>query len=323
MSDWRRFERERNGKVEFWEIRQEGIRCFLGWGTSPGRGRASTSTLTSEQHAREHLESKVKERLRKGFAEVEGSPGPVEDPDALVVDAYVERGTSPATGLAPPVYAPVPGLDDVVCEEPRGKGSAFAHYRYLVLSDHGRRAICMSVLASSHREDLVRPFLEFLVTVRALPFDGNSHHKLTLPRPVGPFSHALLCSPALGCAARAMPAIAPRVASAFPIYDCEIGDQDAAVLVDARIVGHGCIPRTDWDRAPRPVCDLRFPTSRRELEFKVYEVDELRRRVAGLAKAEPGDWLEVRSFRGTVLRLTPDDAGTTTTEDAQRFLYSG
>ncbi len=40
------------------------------------------------------------------------------------------------------------------------------------------------------------------------------------------------------------------MASAFPIFDCEIGDAGTEVLVDARIRGHGLLPYTRWERVP-------------------------------------------------------------------------
>lgn len=324
MTDWRRFERGEGGEREYWQIRQEGIRCFLGWGREGGRHTGSTTVAGDEQHARAHAAKKIRERLRKGFVEVPGPPAPGGDPDALVVDTIADAQTKPAFGLARPRYLPVDGFADVVCHAsvwPDSPRMSFHHY--LVLSDHGRRAVGFNVRESSHRAVLVAAFLETIAARRDLAFDGLSHHKIALDRPAGPFSHALVCSPALGGAAAAYPAISARVATAFPIHDCEIGDADTESFVDARIHGHGSLPYADWDREPRPVLDLRYdiqgPRPVRDGAFKVYPGYRLDGFLGDLAEAAPGSWLELRNFRGVVRRITaPDLPG-----DLDRFLTGG
>ncbi|MFJ3337997.1 hypothetical protein [Streptomyces sp. NPDC086766] len=104
------------------------------------------------------------------------------------------------------------------------------------------------------------------------------------------------------------------MATAFPIFDCEIGDEDAEVLVDARIRGHAALPHSDWRRAPHPVVDLRFdvqpsfysPTR----TFKVFRSADLEVLMKALPQASPQSWMEVRSFRGDVKRLEPGSAPT-------------
>lgn len=96
---------------------------------------------------------------------------------------------------------------------------------------------------------------------------------------------------------------------AFPIFDCEIGDADTEVLVDARIRGHDHMPYTDWNREPRPVIDLRFDVhpSRFGVErtFKVYGLAELERLLQVLPGAAADSWVEIRSYRGDIMRLNP------------------
>lgn len=184
-------------------------------------------------------------------------------------------------------------------------------YQYLVLGDAGRSAIKFNVHETAHDQTAVAAFLDFLMTVRDLPFDGRSHAKLPLPKPAGPFIHALLCSPALAQMAEAYPAISPRVAGAFPIYDCEIGDDEPEVLVDARINGRGSLNHAEWARSPRPVVDLRFEVQARRLmrekTFKVYDQKQLDRLLSELSGAAADSFVELRSYRGDVLRLTPAD----------------
>jgi predicted DNA-binding WGR domain protein len=326
MAQWRRFERTEGGTDEFWQIRQEGIRCFIRWGQAGSRpGGSTTVTMLDEDHAQRHVAKKIKERIGKGFVEVAGAPGPTGTPDALVVATIADAGDKPAHGLTRPEYLPVDGFPDVVCHAyvyPKSPGTGF--YHYLVLRDEGRSAVGFNVRESSHRLDVVAAFLELVVPNRDLPFDGRSHHKLALPLPVGPFSHALLCSPALGRAAIAYPPIAPRVATAFPIYDCEIGDNDPEVLLDARIHGHGSLPYSDWARQSHPVVDLRFDIQARRHErdktFKVYQPSRLQQLLHSLGDATPDSWLEIRSFRGDVKRVTRTDLAAATTEDLNRFI---
>lgn len=326
MTGWRRFERDRDGVVEFHHLRVEGIRCFISWGrVDTGRGRATTSVLLDADEARRHAEKKVRELLRKGYVEVAAPQIPAGDPDALVVETIADAGTKPEHGLPRPEYRPVDGFTDVVCHARLfAKSPGVGFYHYLVLRDSGRSALAFNVRETSHDPEAVRAFLELVVTVRDLPFDGRSHHKLALPRPAGAFSHALLCSPALGQAAAAHRAIADRVASAFPIYDCEIGDADPEVLVDARISGRGALNYADWARAPQPVVDLRFDVRARrrdrDLAFKVYQRTHLDGLLRSLVDADADSWLEIRSFRGDVRRLTPGELTATTGEDVGRFL---
>jgi predicted DNA-binding WGR domain protein len=321
MEPWRRFERTRGGTREFWQIRREGIRCFISWGRDGGRGNATTVALDDDDHARRHAEKKIREKVGDGYVEVAAAPAPAGDTAALVVDTIADARHKPAHGLPRPEYLPVEGFPDVVCHAQVYAASPNrGFYHYLVLRDAGRSAIAVNVGESSHRPASVAALLELLVTVRDLPFDGSSHHKLPLPRPAGPFSHALLCSPALGRAAAAYPSIASRVALAFPIHDCEIGDADPEVFVDARTRGHGSLRFADWDRQPQPVVDLRYDIHagrrHRNATFKVFQRSNLDRLLAILGGAGPESWLEIRSFRGDVTRLTPATAGA----DIDRFL---
>lgn len=267
MARWRRFERcdVRGGAAEFREIRLEGIRCRLRWSTGKDKVRATTSTFDDEERARRAEARKTTEWIRKGFVEVDP---PAEDgtsePDPKILDvirASVGHGTHPD-------FTPVPGFDETFHREPTSVHPA-SHHNYYVLRDRSRSAVSFNVLAVTHDAEAVTAFLEFVTTRRDLPFDGRSHHKVLVPKAVGGFSHVLFCSPALGRSHTAHPAIADRVASSFPIFDCEIGDADTEVLVDARIHGHGSLPYTRWDREPQPVIDLRLVRRRRVLADRI------------------------------------------------------
>lgn len=309
MARWRRFERTdiAGGTAEFREIRLEGIRCHLRWSAGK-KVRARTSAFDDEVRARKAEARKAAEWIRKGFIEVEL---PADDAtagaEAMVLDvikASVKHGIHPG-------FTPVPGFDETFrCELAPGHPSS--HHNYYVLRDRGRSAISFNVLAVTHNAAAVEEFLEFVTAHRELPFDGSSHHKVALPKSVGGLSHVLFCSPALGQSHRAHPAIADRVASAFPIFDCEIGDADTEVLVDARIHGHASLPYTRWHRGPQPVIDLRFDIQpsfyRRQPKFLVFQPSDLENLLHALPAATPGSWLELRSFRGDVARFTPENA---------------
>lgn len=310
MARCRRFERTdvHGGGVEFREIRLEGIRCHLRWSVGQDKVRASTSAFDDEDHASHAEARKVADWIRKGFLEVElPADGRAAEMDSMVLEAItasVRHGTHPG-------FTPVPGFDETFhCElTPR---HPLSHRSYYVLRDRGRSAISFNVLAATHDAEAVVTFLEFVTAHRELPFDGSSHHKVPLPKPVRGLSHVLFCSPALGQSHVAHPAIADRVASAFPIFDCEIGDTDTEVLVDARIHGHGSLPYTRWDRGPQPVVDLRFDVQpsfyRRESKFRVFRLSDLQNLLHALPAATSGSWLELRSFRGDVVRFTPENA---------------
>jgi predicted DNA-binding WGR domain protein len=306
MTRWRRFERQ-EAMLEYWEIRQEGIRCFLRWGSDRTPCKGSTTILDDEGQARRHAVRKINERLRKGFTEVEPPCDPAEAEAGTPVLDVVTRATGPYAPV--PEFLPVEGFDQVYCcartpDHPRG------FFEYYVLREQGRSAVRFAVRAGSHQDAVVAEFLDFLCSRRDLAFDGRSHHKVPLPRPVGSFDHALFCSPALGGACAAYPAAAARVATAFPVFDCEIGDEDPEVLVDARIHGHASLPYSDWGRSPYPAVDLRFDIQpsfyRPSPKFKVFRPADVQKLMDALPTASPQSWLEVRSFRGEALRLQPD-----------------
>ncbi|WP_431966039.1 WGR domain-containing protein [Actinacidiphila sp. bgisy160] len=305
MARWRRFESPGAGGTEYREIRQEGIRCFLRWGSVGANDTGSTSTLDDEEHARRHAARKIGEWLRKGFTEVDPSPDAGLHPEATVLDV-LRAGPRPHSPAAE--YLPVEGYEEVY-RRVLAPGRPGGFHEYVVLRDDGRSAVRFAVRADRSDAAAVSAFLDLVSTRRDLAFDGLSHHKVPLPEPVGAFSHALFCAPALGRGCAAYPAIADRVAAAFPVFDCEIGDADPEVLVDARIHGHGSLPYADWARLPRPVVDLRFdvrPSHYRPVRtFKVFGTADLEALMAALPGADPASRLEVRSFRGETRRLTP------------------
>lgn len=296
------------GAVEFREIRREGIRCRLRWSAGKDGVHASTSAFDGEEQARRSEARKAAEWIRKGFIEVEPVPDDAAaDTDAMVLDvikASVKHGSHPG-------FTPVPGFAETYhCQLTPGR--PLSHHNYYVLRAQGRSAISFNVRADTHDTEAVAAFLEFVTAHCEVPFDGSSHRKVPLPKPIGSFSHVLFCSPALGQSHIAHPAIANRVASAFPIFDCEIGDADTEVLVDARIHGHGSLPYTRWDREPQPVVDLRFDVQpsfyRRVPKFLVFQSSDLKNLLHALPAATPDSWLEIRDFRGDVARFIPKTA---------------
>ncbi|MFG2439706.1 hypothetical protein [Streptomyces sp. NPDC048508] len=307
MAVWRRFELFHGGKTEYREIRQEGIRCSLRWGAKETSSRASTSTLDDEQHASRHASRKINEWLRKGFVEVE-RPFDLDELDQQtpVLDV-IKASTRPHAMV--PEYLPIVGFDEMY-HRSHAPDHPMGFHEYFVLRDQGRSAVRFTVRGHCHNPAAVSSFLAVLSTRRELPFDGQSHYKVPLSMPVGPFSHALFCAPALGQACIAYPAIAARVATAFPIFDCEIGDADPEVLIDARIRGHGALPYSDWSRQPQPVVDLKFDVQPsnypRTRTFKAFRSADLKALLDVLPTAAAQSWLEVRSFRGEIKRFTPE-----------------
>jgi predicted DNA-binding WGR domain protein len=306
MTRWRRFERQ-EATLEYWEIRQEGIRCFLRWGSDRTPGKESTTTLDDEEQVRRHAVRKITERLRKGFTEVEPPCDPAEAETGTPVLDVITRAAGPYAPV--PQFLPVDGFDQVYrCA--RTPDHQMGFFEYYVLREQGRGTVRFAVRVGSHQDTVVAGFLEFLRFRRDLAFDGRSHHKVPLPSPVGSFDHALFCSPALGRACAAYPAVAARVATAFPVFNCEIGDGDPEVLVDARIHGHAALPYSDWGRSPYPAVDMRFDIQpsyyRPSPKFKVYRPADVQKLMDVLPTASPQSWLEVRSFRGETTRLQPD-----------------
>lgn len=326
MTQWRRCEKTRGEVVEYWEIRREGIRCLMAWGREGGRRQGSTMTLDDTEQAQRHLERKIREKLRQGYVEVAARPPApdidTEQPDGRLFDPMKDSAK----------YQPVQGRDEVYLWHAPFAGGPGPFREYLLLRDQGRGAVGFIVKDRGWRPDAVAAFLDFLDTRRDLAFDGRSHHKVKLPIPVEPFTHALFCSPALGWSQ-----VPGRMATAFPIFDCEVGDADTEVLVDARIKGRDCLPHSTWDREPYPVIDLRFdlrpdkadtftqpkrPYLRNRSKFKVYPRRSLESLVETLAEATAVSYLEIRSFRGDIKALSPGDLTPDTVAEIDRFLLS-
>jgi hypothetical protein len=285
-----------------------------------------TVVRDDEGDAVRHVARKAREYLRKGFAEVRDEPSGDQSSGDEPSGDQPSRGepsgnAAGAEGVAAVLdvlpggedFLPVTGFDEMYRRRLPALAPEAGFHEYLVLRDGGRAAISFNVRARSHDPEAVAVFLGFLDSRRDLPFDGGPHHKLPLGVPVGRFTHALLCSPGLGRSHQAFPGIAARVASACPVFDCEIGDADTEVLVDARVHGHGAVRRAEWDRGPRPVMDLRFDVTpsfhgAARKKFLVATEHDLRGLLGALPGATPESWLEVRSFRGDIRRFTAGTA---------------
>jgi predicted DNA-binding WGR domain protein len=323
--EWRRCEKARDGVVEYWEIRCEGIRCHMAWGREGGRRQAKTMALGDNVQARRHLERKVRQKLRKGYVEVAPRRSaldtePTEQPSGKLLDLLKDAER----------YLPVVGRDQVYLWHFPFEGGPGPLREYLLLRNQERDAVSVLVKDSSARPDDLAAFLDFLDARRDLPFDGRSHHKVALPAPIGRLTHALLCSPALGWSDEAP----GKIAAAFPIFDCEIGDADTEVLVDARIKGRDCLPHSTWSRSPHPVIDLRFelrpakaatfelhgPHLRQAGKFKVHSRPSLETLVQMLADATTDSYVEIRSFRGQIKTLRPRDLTPKTAAEINSFL---
>lgn len=328
MGEWRRYEKAQADVIEYWEIRREGIRCAMAWGREGGRRQGSTMTLDDEAHAQRHLERKVREKLRKGYVEAPPRPsvvmetGETEHRDARLFDLMKEALRRQ--------YLPVDGRDEVYLLHFPFAGGPGPFREYILLRDQQRSAVRLIVKDGGAGPDEREAFLDFLDTRRDLAFDGRSHHKIALPAPVGRFTHALLCSPALGWSE-----IPGRIAAAFPIFDCEIGDADTEVLVDARIKGRDSLPHSTWNRSPHPVIDLRFdlrpdkaetftqsnrPRLSQVGKFKVYSRETLDSLVQMLAEATADSHLDIRSFRGDIKTVRPCDLTPRTAAEIDGFL---
>jgi hypothetical protein len=106
----------RNGNLEYREIRHEGIRCVLRWGSDETSRKAGTSTLDDVESARRHAARKINEWAGQGFVEVDlpcdGSTDEVANAPVLEV---IESSAGPHAPR--PVHLPVDGFDDVYRRE--------------------------------------------------------------------------------------------------------------------------------------------------------------------------------------------------------------
>ncbi|MFE0171309.1 WGR domain-containing protein [Streptomyces sp. NPDC059002] len=340
MSETRYFEKSDGAVVRHWRISRAGIRCHLAWGRVGGRTQGSSTTLDDEAHAVRHFRRKISEKLRQGYAEVARDPAvaaaaQAPDPlaDAPLLDVMRAREGERYAGAWDFFWrgyedvAGHPGTYVKFHDAPAGPGPG-PFYDYLVIGEDERRGLTFVVKQPGHTPELVSAFLGFVRPRMGLAFDGGSHHKAALPSPVGGFDHVLFCAPSLHGMR-----YGGRLAGAFPIHGCEIADEDTETLVEARIKGRDALPSTTWDRAARPVLDLKFDlrgeggfaelggrTSVREKTFKVYPRPMLDRALRLLPQATADSTLEIRNHRRAVLALTPAGLTPRTPEEIDRFL---
>jgi predicted DNA-binding WGR domain protein len=325
MSESRCFEKVTGRVVQRWQISREGIRCRMEWGRVGSRQRGQTMTLNNEAQAERHFEKKISEKKRQGYVEVD-------------VDPVVKPVQASAEAMADA------SLFEVMLEvQVEGRERVFVTFLnnlrmpddslhdYLVLSADGRRGVQFIVKNRGHDPAHVSAFLDFVHPRVDLAFDGRSHHKIALPSAIGQFSHVLFCAPSL-CNNQYM----GRLGMVFPIFDCEIGDQDTEVFVDARINSRDSIPCTTWDREPFPVIDMKFDlhredgfkelggrTSFKEKTFKVYPRETLEQALRMLSVATAGSRLELRNYQRDVLTITPANRTSQTPAALDRFLLEG
>lgn len=323
MSESRSLRKRAGDVVRLWRIRREGIRCHMTWGVEGGVLRGSSMTLDDEAQAERHFRQKISEKRRQGYTEVAETaesaprPGPMRDTkllDLLSLSGY-ERLDGRESGY---VKAGLSGRADR------------SFWRYLVLTDDERRALTFNIRDASHDPDLAKAFLDFLQPHWGLAFDGSSHHKVPLDAPIGPFTHALFCSPRLSRNLHG-----GRVAWVFPIYDCEVGDADTETFVEARVEGRGSLPQSAWDRDPCPVTDLKFDldsadgpfpgrpdrTAVKQAKFRTGNLDHLTRLLSLLAASTSKSYIQVRSYRGEILTLLRADLTSDTLANVSRFVH--
>jgi predicted DNA-binding WGR domain protein len=337
MSETRCFEKVTGRVVQTWQISREGIRCHMGWGRVGGRQRGQTMTLSNEAHAERHFEKKISEKKRQGYVEVDVDPvlKPVKASaeamaDASLFDVMLEEKKH----LYSRDYAgvPVEGRERVFVTFLNNLNMPEESlHEYLVLSADERRGVEFIVKNRGHDPAHVSAFLDFVCPRVDLAFDGRSHHKIALPSAVGQFGHVLFCAPSL-CHIAYM----GRLGMVFPIFDCEIGDEDSESFVDVRINSRDSIPFTTWDRVPFPVIDMKFDlhsengfkelggrTPFREKRFKVYPRENLEQTLRMLSVATAGSRLEIRNYRCDVLTITAANLTRRTPAAVDRFLLEG
>ncbi|MEV0380282.1 WGR domain-containing protein [Nonomuraea sp. NPDC050643] len=339
MSESRTFEKRAHDVVRLWQIEREGIRCHMSWGVAGGVLRGSSTTLDDEAHAERHFHQKIREKRRQGYTEVvdtalepgpEPAPAPAPDPDP---DPFrdVKLLDLPRAGAGLDGYEPFGERAGVYVRAGlSGRRADMGFWHYLVLTGDERRALVFNVRGRSHDPGLAGAFLDFLQPRRELAFDGASHHKVPLDTPIGPFTHALFCSPMLSRNVHG-----GRVAWVFPIHDCEIGDADTETFAEARIEGRGALPNSAWDRDPCPVTDLRFDlrsadgpfpnrgdrTTMRQAKFRTGKLEDLTWLLPLLATSSPESHLQVRSYRGEILTLRCADLTADTLAGVRRFVH--
>jgi predicted DNA-binding WGR domain protein len=337
MSETRCFEKVTGRVVQRWQISREGIRCRMEWGRVGGRQRGQTMTLDNEAHAERYFKEEISERKRQGYVEVDVDPvvkpvkaSPEAMADASLFDVMAEENKH----LYSRVYAgvPVEGRERVFVTFLNNlRMPEESLHDYLVLSADERRGVQFIVKNRGHDFAHVSAFLDFVCPRVDLAFDGRSHHKIALPSAVGRFGHVLFCAPSL-CHDEYM----GRLGRVFPIFDCEIGDQDTETFVDARINLRDAIPSSTWDREPFPVIDMKFDlhsgngfkelggrTSFGEKTFKVYPRERLEQALRMLSVATAGSRLEICNYRCDVLTITSANLTPETPAAVDRFLLEG
>jgi len=298
----RYFEKRGGPTVAFWQIEQEGVRYLVAWGTVGSRGQGGTYTRDSEADCARMVERKIREKLAAGFVEVPRAPAAVAPARELesVLGAYAAHAAKFAFGTV----KKLPGL-----ERSYHVLGGLGFEEYVLLGPTETTGLWFVVKAASWDEELVRRFLRQLEARHAEVFAVEVAWKLRLDEPVGALDHALILAPVV--ARVAMKGLAStQLFQGLPIYDCEFRGDESIAEAEARTKGRGCIPTSTWNRAPHPVLDMRVQSSATKAKSKllIYPPDQIAPFVRRVASLSPGSFLEVRSYRGELCRVTRGEA---------------
>lgn len=103
----RRFELSEGTSNKFWEVVVDGYNVTVTWGRIGAAGRTTTKAYAGADAARTEADKLVREKRRKGYAEIGGAPAPTGPMSEKVFWALIARLDWDLTGDDDAVVAPV------------------------------------------------------------------------------------------------------------------------------------------------------------------------------------------------------------------------
>jgi hypothetical protein len=293
---------KKNGKqLATWQIEQAGVRYTVAWSANATQSVSTGLTMTraSEAECAREVARKLREKLRDGFVQVKVTRKRRPKARAWRGKPVLEAVAKEAKkfGHAPKKLPKLQRSYEV---------QGFGFNDYWLLGPDERVALQLIVKEASLDRRLVQRFLSFLEKHLDQVFAVEVVWKARLPKPVGPFTHALVLAPEVAQLA-ATGLSSSQLFWAFPIHDCEFRGDESIAFAEARTSGRGSIRHSTWDREPHPVLDARLQSSAKKQPAKLQVFDPKATKPEAFVKAllalPQGSFLELQNYRGQLVRV--------------------
>ncbi len=293
-----------------YELQVIDCRVYESWVNAGHGGGANVSTRDDDDDASDFARKKAASLTKKGYVEGPERSGRVADRSANVVE--ILRSDLDHAGRPRSDLQPLAGHEHTYACSNVSVGE------WVITNDEGTRAILLrcvihgSTLTPQARDALAQQVLAVLAEQRDAIFaDERTPVRAFALGPLGaPFARLIVLSPTVeNHVVQGRFTVSRSVFRAFPAFDCEMREVDSVAVAEARVVGHGALRTSRWDRAPHPVLDLAYVEDASATPtFLVHPPDRLEALlVRGLATMKTAE-VHARNHHGEVRRFVRGQA---------------